>query len=41
MTFHQRPFLNVERRDSHVHGWSEAFDKLEAYAAKITREHVA
>jgi uncharacterized protein YndB with AHSA1/START domain len=40
-TFHQRPFLNVERRDSHVHGWNEAFDKLEAYAAKIAREHAA
>jgi uncharacterized protein YndB with AHSA1/START domain len=33
-TFHQRPFLNVESRDSHVGGWTEAFDKLEAYAAK-------
>ncbi|HUE47329.1 MAG TPA: SRPBCC domain-containing protein [Aestuariivirgaceae bacterium] len=38
-TFHQRPFLNVERRDSHVGGWTEAFDKLEAYAAKIEKEH--
>lgn len=38
-TFHQRPFLNVERRDSHVSGWTEAFDKLEAYAAKIVKEH--
>jgi uncharacterized protein YndB with AHSA1/START domain len=40
-TFHQRPFLNVERRDSHVGGWSEAFDKLEAYAAKVAKEHAA
>ena len=38
-TFHQRPFLNVESRDSHVGGWTEAFDKLEAYAAKIAKEH--
>jgi uncharacterized protein YndB with AHSA1/START domain len=40
-TFHQRPFLNVERRDSHVGGWTEAFDKLGAYAAKIAKEHTA
>jgi uncharacterized protein YndB with AHSA1/START domain len=40
-TFHQRPFLNVERRDSHVSGWTEAFDKLEAYAAYIAKEHTA
>jgi uncharacterized protein YndB with AHSA1/START domain len=40
-TFHQRPFLNVERRDSHVGGWNSAFDKLEAYATKAAREHAA
>jgi uncharacterized protein YndB with AHSA1/START domain len=40
-TFHQSPFLNVERRDSHVGGWTEAFDKLGAYAAKIAKEHAA
>ena len=34
-TFHQRPFLNVERRDSHVGGWTSAFDKLAAYAALV------
>jgi uncharacterized protein YndB with AHSA1/START domain len=33
-TFHQTPFLNVERRDSHVGGWTSAFDKQAAYAAK-------
>ena len=38
-TFHQRPFRTVERRDSHVGGWSQAFDKLGAYAAKIAKEH--
>ena len=36
--FHQTPFLNVERRDSHVGGWNGAFDKLGAYAEKHTRE---
>lgn len=40
-TFHQRPFFDVERRDSHVGGWSEAFDKLEAYAMKVAKEHAA
>jgi hypothetical protein len=35
----KRSLLNVERRDSHVGGWTEAFDKLEAYAAKIVKEH--
>lgn len=40
-TFHQSPFLNVERRDSHVGGWSQAFDKQQAYAAKIAKENIA
>jgi uncharacterized protein YndB with AHSA1/START domain len=40
-TFHQRPFLTVERRDSHVEGWSGAFDKQQAYAATIARERAA
>jgi uncharacterized protein YndB with AHSA1/START domain len=40
-TFHQRPFLNVERRDSHTGGWNGAFDKQQAYAAKIAKEHTA
>jgi uncharacterized protein YndB with AHSA1/START domain len=40
-TFHQAPFRNVERRDSHVGGWSEAFDKEAAYAEKIAKEHAA
>ena len=40
-TFHQTPFRSVERRDSHVGGWSEAFDKQAAYAEKITKEHAA
>ena len=40
-TFHQRPFLNAERRDSHVGGWTSAFEKLAAYAATIAKEHSA
>lgn len=37
-TFHQAPFLDVERRDSHVHGWNQAFDKQAHYAAIIEQE---
>ena len=40
-TFHQAPFRTIERRDSHVGGWSEAFDKQATYAEKIAREHGA
>ena len=40
-TFHQRPFHSVERRDSHVGGWNQAFDKQQAYAAKIAKEQTA
>jgi hypothetical protein len=40
-TFHQRPFLNVARRDSHVGGWNQTFDKQFAYIAKIAKEHAA
>ena len=40
-TFHQAPFRTVERRDSHVGGWSEAFDKQAVYAEIITKEHRA
>jgi len=40
-TFHQSPFLNAERRDSHVGGWSGTFDKLAAYAAKLAKEQSA
>jgi uncharacterized protein YndB with AHSA1/START domain len=40
-TFHQAPFLNLERRDWHVGGWSEIFDKEAAYAANIARERAA
>jgi uncharacterized protein YndB with AHSA1/START domain len=37
-TFHQTPFLTRERRDSHVGGWSSAFEKARAYAATLTKE---
>jgi uncharacterized protein YndB with AHSA1/START domain len=40
-TFHQAPFRNKERRDSHVGGWSEVFEKQAAYARKIAKEHAA
>jgi|SRR5262249_52758810 len=40
-TFHQAPFRNVERRDSHVGGWSQAFDKQAAYAESIAKEQAA
>jgi uncharacterized protein YndB with AHSA1/START domain len=40
-TFHQRPFLSVERRDSHMGGWNQAFDKQQAYAVKIAKEQTA
>ena len=36
-TFHQAPFLSVERRDSHVGGWTSAFEKAAAYAERITQ----
>jgi hypothetical protein len=38
-TFRQRPFPNVERRDSHAGARREAFDKQQAYAAKIAKEY--
>jgi uncharacterized protein YndB with AHSA1/START domain len=40
-TFHQAPFRTVERRDSHVGGWSQAFDKQATYAEKIAKEQAA
>jgi uncharacterized protein YndB with AHSA1/START domain len=39
-TFHQAPFLNAERRDSHVDGWNRAFDKEAAYLEAISKETV-
>ena len=40
-TFHQTPFLSVASRDSHVGGWSEAFDKQAAYATRIAQERAS
>lgn len=40
-TFHQAPFHGVERRDSHVGGWTGCFDKQAAYAAQIGKEQTA
>ena len=40
-TFHQAPFRSVDRRDRHVSGWSEAFDKQAAYVEKIAKEKAA
>ena len=36
--FHQTPFRTVESRDSHVGGWSSAFDKQLAYATTLAKE---
>jgi len=38
MKFHQSPFLSIERRDSHIGGWSSLFNKLRGYAEKLARE---
>ena len=38
-TFHQRPFLNAERRDSHVDGWTSSLQACGL--AQITKEHSA
>jgi len=40
-TFHQAPFRDVARRDSHVGGWSGTFDKQAAYLETITKEDAA
>lgn len=34
-TFHQTPFTSVERRDSHVVGWSQLLDSQQAYVESI------
>ena len=30
-TFHQSPFTDVARRDSHITGWSGLLDRQQAY----------
>lgn len=36
--FHQTPFQDVASRDSHIGGWSEAFDREQAYAEAVAQE---
>ncbi len=36
--FHQAPFRSVESRDSHVSGWTQFFDREQAYAEAFARE---
>ncbi|MFC3076688.1 SRPBCC domain-containing protein [Phenylobacterium terrae] len=36
-TFHQRPFSSVEVRDSHIGGWSECFEREQAYAERLAQ----
>ena len=40
-TFHQAPFPSAERRDSHIGGWSQSFDKQQVYVAQITKGYAA
>lgn len=35
MIFRQAPFESVEERDGHREGWTESFDRLEAYLASV------
>jgi uncharacterized protein YndB with AHSA1/START domain len=37
-TFHQTPFISVESRDSHIGGWSQCFDREQAYVEALARE---
>lgn len=36
-TFHQTPFISVDRRDAHVGGWNGAFEREAAYAARLVQ----
>ena len=36
-TFHQTPFTSVERRDSHIVGWSQLLDREQAYVQAQTQ----
>lgn len=35
MRFHQAVFTTLASRDGHGEGWSQSFDRLEAYLAEI------
>jgi uncharacterized protein YndB with AHSA1/START domain len=37
-SFHQAPFPDVEDRDSHVGGWTECFDRQQAYVERLAKE---
>lgn len=37
-TFHQAPFTNVPRRDSHIDGWNSCFDREVAYLDTLSPE---
>ena len=37
-TFHQAPFANVPRRDSHIEGWTGCFDREETYLSALAQE---
>jgi uncharacterized protein YndB with AHSA1/START domain len=37
-SFHQAPFIHVEARDSHISGWSECFEREQAYAERLAKE---
>jgi uncharacterized protein YndB with AHSA1/START domain len=37
-TFHQTPFRTIERRDSHIGGWNQVFDKEEIYLQQLAKE---
>lgn len=37
-TFHQTPFTNVPRRDSHIEGWNGALDNQQAYLDTLAKE---
>jgi uncharacterized protein YndB with AHSA1/START domain len=40
-SFHQKPFLNVEARDSHIGGWNQCFDREQAYVESLARRGAA
>ena len=40
-TFHQAPFLSQERRDNHIGGWNQSFDRQATYAQKLAKEYTA
>ena len=38
-TFHQTPFEDVARRDSHIGGWTEAFESERTYVETTAQEN--